>query len=92
MLASLQIRNNLDKVFEGSLSEEINLNAILEIIKSNEINYILSFGLITQRNIFLTTKDYKFRDKIYAALENKLEQVEISDLPLLLHFIPSGFN
>ena len=46
--------------------------------------------MITYSNIITATVNYKYKDKIYYALEKKLESSSLSDVPVLIHDLMIG--
>ena len=46
--------------------------------------------MITYSNIITATVNYKYKDKIYYALEKKLESSSLSDVPVLIHDLIIG--
>jgi len=68
-LAKLQVRLKPDDVLDCTLVEQENIEKIVEVVKNRDIEYIMSYSLITKSNILMKTKDYLDNHIIYDVLE-----------------------
>ena len=84
-LAKLFVRLTPDDVLDCTFAEHDNIEKIVDIVKNRDIEYILSYSLITKSNIFMQTKDYEDKHIIYDVLEMKLEVALVEELPLLIY-------
>ena len=84
-LAKLLVRLEPDDVLDCTFVEQENIEKIVEVVKNRDIDYILSYSLITKSNILMQTKDYADKHIIYDVLEKKLEVALVEELPLLIY-------
>jgi hypothetical protein len=84
-LAKLLVRLEPDDVLDCTFVEQENIEKIVEIVKNRDIDYILSYSLITKSNILMQTKNYADKHIIYDVLEKKLEVALVEELPLLIY-------
>ena len=84
-LAKLLVRTEPDDVLDCRFVEQENIEKIVEVVKNRDIDYILSYSLITKSNILMQTQDYADKHIIYDVLEKKLEVALVEELPLLIY-------
>lgn len=66
MLGSLTLRSFNDRILENN--EDMNFEKVIDTIKFKDINYLMSFSLLSRSNILTQTKEFKFYDKICYAI------------------------